>query len=830
MIAIKALAFSLRFRLIVLVLIAGLPGMGLAVYNANQQMEEARHRAQEQMLHLALLTAGEHQALVTSTRQLLATLAELPDLRPGRGGDCDALLARLLAIHSIYANFGVANLAGDVVCSAVPLTAPVNASDRAWFIRTLQARDFAVGDYQIGRITGKAVIVFGYPILDERGEMAAVAFAALGLGWLERLTESAALPEEAVYTVVDQQGVILARHPDGAEWIGKPSPEGSVVARVLGATAEGLAEAPGVDGVTRLYAYAPLLAGGAPAAYVIVGMPLAQAYAAVNRSLWWNLGFLGSAVLLALAAAWIGDEAFLLQRIHALLAATRRIARGDLSARTGVRYGMGELSQLARAFDEMAESLERQHRQRERAEVALRESQQRLAHLLAVSPAIIYTLNPDGCVPTWISPNVAFRLGYTPEEALQPRWWADHLHPEDREQALARAAGIFAEGHMVLEYRFFKKDGKLIWVHDELRLLRDEQGNPLAIVGAWTDITGRKQAEEQLRLQATALETAADAIFITDRDGFTQWVNPAFTALTGYTPEEAVGQTMRLLKSGQHDQAFYQNLWQTLLSGQVWRGELVNRRKDGSLYDAEEIIAPVRASNREITHFVAIQRDITERKRLTRQLAQQVETLTTLYHGARKLAESLDMEAVAQGVAQFCVENLGVRLAWLGRAEADGRVTLISQFPTDHPYPSQITVRWDETPQGQGPTGRALRSGLPEVIADVLADPGFAPWRPIAERYGFRAAPSSRSSAAGTPSGRSTCTATSPASSPPSGWRPSRLWPTRRGRPWRTPVCTRTRCAASSGCRPCATLIWPSPAAWTRASPCASCWTRLPSN
>jgi two-component system cell cycle sensor histidine kinase/response regulator CckA len=127
----------------------------------------------------------------------------------------------------------------------------------------------------------------------------------------------------------------------------------------------------------------------------------------------------------------------------------------------------------------------------------------------------------------------------------------------------------------------------------------------------------RQQAEEVLHLQSAALNAAANAILITDRVGLVQWVNPAFCDLTGYTAAEVIGKDSReLVKLDQHDQAFYKNLWDTILSGQVWRGEIVNRRKDGSLYPEEETIIPVRSPQGKITHFIAIKQDITRRKAL----------------------------------------------------------------------------------------------------------------------------------------------------------------------------------------------------------------------
>ncbi|MBI3530817.1 MAG: diguanylate cyclase [Betaproteobacteria bacterium] len=122
----------------------------------------------------------------------------------------------------------------------------------------------------------------------------------------------------------------------------------------------------------------------------------------------------------------------------------------------------------------------------------------------------------------------------------------------------------------------------------------------------------REPVEQELL--AKALATAADPIFITDHTGRIVWVNEAFSERSGYSPQEAVGQTPSFLKSGSHDASFYRELWQTILAGRVWRGEVVERRKDGNLYTADEVITPLRDDMGTVTHFVAIQHDITLRK------------------------------------------------------------------------------------------------------------------------------------------------------------------------------------------------------------------------
>ena len=128
------------------------------------------------------------------------------------------------------------------------------------------------------------------------------------------------------------------------------------------------------------------------------------------------------------------------------------------------------------------------------------------------------------------------------------------------------------------------------------------------------DATGRKGMEEKLRLQSAALEAAAVGIVITNLEGVILWVNSAFTALTGYTAEEAIGLNPRVLQSGKHDEPFYRDLWNTILAGKVWRGELTNRRKDGAPYDEEMTITPVLDGGGTIRNFIAIKQDVTERK------------------------------------------------------------------------------------------------------------------------------------------------------------------------------------------------------------------------
>src|SRR5205807_955930 len=132
----------------------------------------------------------------------------------------------------------------------------------------------------------------------------------------------------------------------------------------------------------------------------------------------------------------------------------------------------------------------------------------------------------------------------------------------------------------------------------------------------------RRQAEEQLRLQSAAVQAAANAIVITNRDGKILWVNPAFSHTTGYSFNEVLGKNPRLLKSGKQDRAFYQNMWETILAGEVWHNTVINRRKDGTLNREDLTITPISDDAGAITHFIGIKQDIT-------QLAQALSDLQT---------------------------------------------------------------------------------------------------------------------------------------------------------------------------------------------------------
>ena len=151
-----------------------------------------------------------------------------------------------------------------------------------------------------------------------------------------------------------------------------------------------------------------------------------------------------------------------------------------------------------------------------------------------------------------------------------------------------------------------------------------------------------QQSEEVLRNRMAAIDAAADMVIITDPNGTIQYVNPVFTTITGYSPEEAIGQNPRLLKSGIHGADFYRDLWQTILAGRTWHGEVTNRRKDGTYYHEEMTITSVSGEDGRITNFVAIKRDVTERKRAEEALAESRQRLAGVVDSAMDAIITVD--------------------------------------------------------------------------------------------------------------------------------------------------------------------------------------------
>ncbi|HEU0040336.1 MAG TPA: PAS domain S-box protein, partial [Verrucomicrobiae bacterium] len=286
------------------------------------------------------------------------------------------------------------------------------------------------------------------------------------------------------------------------------------------------------------------------------------------------------------------------------------------------------------------------------------EMRARFVAIVQSSDDAIMSETREGILTSW-NPGAERLFGYTSEEILgKPMTLLlPPEGPEEETEILTRVAHGASIPHF--DTVRIRKDGTAIEVSVSISPIKDVHGKTVSVSTIARDITARKRAEQQVLLQATALETAANGIMITDRNGTILWTNPAFSTLTGYAPEEVMGRNPRLLKTGKHDPAFYKDLWGTILKGLTWRGSFTNRRKDGTLYQDEHTITPVRSADGTITHFIAIMQDVTERIQAQRVLRKSESQLRLVWENSLDAKRLVDEAGIIRMVNDAYCHMIG---------------------------------------------------------------------------------------------------------------------------------------------------------------------------
>ncbi|WP_157385788.1 EAL domain-containing protein [Methylosarcina fibrata] len=241
-------------------------------------------------------------------------------------------------------------------------------------------------------------------------------------------------------------------------------------------------------------------------------------------------------------------------------------------------------------------------------------SEEQFRKLVHTQSAIVWRANPLTMQFLFVNDEAENILGYPVRDWLDdPSFCQKHIHPDDfeRTRAVCMAETARQNSHQV-EFRMYAADGRCVWLRNFIDLTV-EHGEVSELYGFMVDITRQKQAEEQLRLAATTFESQ-QGILITDKNARILRINKSFTEITGYSQEQVEGKTPGILKSGLHDQEFYENFWNQLIQEGRFEGEMWNRRSNGEIYPQWQTINAVRNDSGEVTHYVSVFSDITEKK------------------------------------------------------------------------------------------------------------------------------------------------------------------------------------------------------------------------
>ncbi|MDE3189677.1 MAG: response regulator [Acidobacteriota bacterium] len=347
----RVLPHRFMSQLAVILVLTTLPAFGISAYDAYHGRRVARARIVEQAMAEAQLAAQAERQLIDGGVRLLQALAQTREIRTGTRRACSTLLGRYVSAFFPYAQFAVTARDGHVVCSGRPLPAGYSAANLTIFKEIAARHRTVVGPLQRDPLGGPRIVVIGRPLAPNALGATQIGAAIVSTG-IQQMIEDVRLPRQSAVVVFDRYGVILARRPDPARFVGMKI---SAATRRALSPVSGTSDTTGIDGVRRVYAsYA------AGPWHVAVGIPAGPAYAILTRNLLYELLLIGGLDCVGLALGLIGARRSLARPVAALAATARRLGEGDLAARTGIEGRGGELGELAASLDGMAAALERQ--------------------------------------------------------------------------------------------------------------------------------------------------------------------------------------------------------------------------------------------------------------------------------------------------------------------------------------------------------------------------------------------------------------------------------------------------------------------------------------
>jgi diguanylate cyclase (GGDEF)-like protein/PAS domain S-box-containing protein len=486
---------NFQIRLTILVLLVAIP-IYIIIYcwgieERRRVLIDTQNEALEKVREISIY----QNQLIFHAHQILFTLSQLSKIRDQDSGACSTILANLLKQSQGYTAFWAAKPEGEIFASAPPLNKPINVSDRSYFRVIVQTGDFTIGDYEIGRVSGKPDVAVAYPVFEGKDNLKAILIARLDLTWLNQFVDLANFPSGTVVTMIDKKGTILFRHPDPEKFLGKSMSESPIVKTILKSD-EGVGEGYGLDKVKRIYGFTSLDHGSGDV-YMSMSIPSKIVFAEVNKKMIRNSIWLGLTTFFTIMATWLIGNFIIRHPLKRLLGATQQLAQGDLSVRTGPSHASDEIGQLSVAFDQMADSLQWREEELKRIEEALRESEEHYRRIIETAEVGIWMLNAEKKI-IFTNRKIVQMLGYTPEE-MKGKSFLEFTDVEGRSLIESKMQSRPLSLNGQYDFKFRRKDGTDLWTIMSLSPIFDKTGEcngPLIMI---TDITERKKAEEQLK-------------------------------------------------------------------------------------------------------------------------------------------------------------------------------------------------------------------------------------------------------------------------------------------------------------------------------------------
>ncbi|HLF76343.1 MAG TPA: ATP-binding protein [Dehalococcoidia bacterium] len=482
-------------------LLAVLPALLLTAYSGLKQRERDAARNRQATQEVAQHAAERYAEAGEKTRQLLILLSKSPELPDSER--CNLWLKSLDLTQ--YRSIGVADAQGNVFCSSIPLSQPLNVADRAYFQEAISQQKFTKSHFQISRVSGQASLAYAYPWADRDGNNFGAVLAAIDLPSLSDSLSGSGLPDGSTMTLFDRNGFVIWRSPDSEGWAGKPFESSEVFQKLQGET-NGTFEAVGLDGVREFYASTAV--GAENDAYLTVGFPKSLIFAEANQALRRDLSLLAIVALFALLAAWLFGDLFLVKGIKSLVRSSRALADGDLSVRSTLPQHDGELGQLSLAFDEMASSLQARYAAAEAAEEKRATSEARFRGIVESAPDAIISFDKEQRIILF-NRGAEITFGYQPSEVLGSP--LDLLLPQqfglasyDNVTELGGSSDIARHGNGRRDVFGRRKDGTEFPI--EATLSKVAQADQMLFTAILRDITERKAFEEQLAEANTRLQ------------------------------------------------------------------------------------------------------------------------------------------------------------------------------------------------------------------------------------------------------------------------------------------------------------------------------------